>query len=203
MKKYFTKEGKEVKLGDKFIAEVKKKNMYSRIEVTVTRETLPCLISFGYITEKEVQDKIPNSEFINGEKSTIGYYINKIALRLNWNSNKTVKYLDNINNIYPKTVFDILLKEIAIELDKKYEDHITKSPNIYGISSINGEVVKLDKNAIVNYKNFAAFRTEEDAHIATIILNPIMKEIFMEHKCKCSCKDSTLGSDLDIDTKKN
>lgn len=201
MKKYFTKEGKEVKLGDKFVAEVKKKDMYSKIEMTITKETLPCLINFGYITEKEVKgvkEEMPNSEFIIGKKSKIGYYINKIANRLNWNIKKTAKYLDNVATIYPKAVFDILLKEIAIELDKRYEDHITKSPEIWGISSINGEIIKLDKKAITNYKNFAAFRTNEDALIATVILNDVMEELF-EHDANCECKDPELGTDFNID----
>ena len=72
----------------------------------------------------------------------------------------------------------MVLREIAIELDKKYEDHIENSPEIYVISMLDGKIAKANKAHIKNYRNFAAFRTIEDAKIACRIVKPILKEMF-------------------------
>ena len=42
----------------------------------------------------------------------------------------------------------------------------------------NGDVVKMDKSKIKNYRNFAAFRTKEEAMKAKMILNERLKNMF-------------------------
>ena len=43
---------------------------------------------------------------------------------------------------------------------------------------LDGRITKANKAYIKNYRNFAAFRTIEDAKIACRIVKPILKEMF-------------------------
>lgn len=83
---------------------------------------------------------------------------------------------------YPAAAFAIVLREIAIELDKKYEDHISNSPEIYSISLVDGRITKLYKSRIRSYKNFAAFRTIDDAKFACKVLREVLKDMFRDGK---------------------
>lgn len=86
----------------------------------------------------------------------------------------------------PKQLTDlsILLKlmtrEIAIEFDNNYSDHIKYSPEIFGISSLTGKIIKIDKSKIKSYKTFGAFRSFKEAAYAKAIMKPILKVIFNE-----------------------
>lgn len=72
-----------------------------------------------------------------------------------------------------------MLREVAIVPDEKYDNHIENSKEIYVISCLNGEISKVkDLNKIKNFKNFAAFRTLEDAITAKKILEEPMKQLF-------------------------
>lgn len=56
---------------------------------------------------------------------------------------------------------------------------IENSKEIYGISSLNGEVTKVKNlNKIKNFKNFAAFRTLDDALAAKHILKGLSDLLF-------------------------
>ena len=90
-----------------------------------------------------------------------------------------IKYLNNIYKIYPAALFSIMLREVAIVLDEKYDNHIKNSKEIYVISCLSGEISKVkDLNKINNFKNFAAFRTLDDALAAKHILRDPMKQLF-------------------------
>ena len=103
-------------------------------------------------TGKEVEnEEIPTEPY---------FYIKHLADRIHWNVENLRKYLSNLYTIYPAAVFSIMLREVAIVLDEKYDNHIENSKEIYVISSLNGEISKVkDLNKIKNFKNFAAFRT--------------------------------------------
>ena len=106
------------------------------------------------------------------------YYIQKIAEKLGWKIEKVYNYLNNVDAILPAAAFYMVLREVAVELDKKYKDHIEKSPEIYVVSLLDGRITKANKAHIKNYRNFAAFRTVEDAKIACSIVRDILKELF-------------------------
>ena len=112
----------------------------------------------------------------------LDYYIQKIAKKLGWKIEKVYKYLHDIDTILPAAVLSMILREIAIELDKKYEDHIENSPEIYAISMLDGRITKANKVHIRNYRNFAAFRSIDDAKIACSIVRDILKSIFKNGK---------------------
>lgn len=178
MEKYYLTNGKEVKVGDT-ISNVKTfiHPKLGEINVTkcivATKDTLPILEQAGVILKYK-----KNKENTNEVPMELHYYIEKIAKRLNWKVEKVYNYLDNVDTILPAAAFSMVLREVAIELDKKYEDHIEKSPEIYVISMLDGRITKANKAHIKNYRNFAAFRSVSDAKIACSIVRDILKEMF-------------------------
>ena len=170
---YFKETGKEVQMGDILTVKFEIKthllgDITEIIHIRLTEETLPQLLKAGIIITKPTVD-IPMD---------IEYYINKAINRLKLPSAVATACFAKINNTYHGALFSIILKEIAIELDKKYEDHIRNSPVIYGISTTDGRIFLVDKKYIKNYKNFAAFRSIEDAKIAYKIVKETFKDMF-------------------------
>lgn len=180
MEKIYLKNGKEVKLGDTLTKVSKVKDPFFGKDTTVqhivvvTEDNLPELLEAGIVTTKPVKTVVKKTEV----PMELEYYIQKIAKRLGWKVEKVYNYLNNVDTILPAAAFSMVLREIAIELDKKYEDHIEKSPEIYVISLFDGRITKANKAHIKNYRNFASFRTIEDAKIACTITRGILKEMF-------------------------
>lgn len=184
MKKFYLANGKEVKLGDT-ICRVENENhpLFGKCKLTdyipITTHTLPELIEAGIITVKQDEDKsVSPVQKDNEVPMELEYYIQKIAEKLGWKVEKVYNYLNNVDTILPAAAFSMVLREVAIELDKKYEDHIDKSPEIYVISMFDGRITKANKAHIKNYRNFAAFRSVSDAKIACKITKDILKEMF-------------------------
>lgn len=138
------------------------------IKYPVTEETIPFLLEKGIIKE------IPEPSEID-----INDVVKHLASRIGWNIENLDKYLDNLYKIYPAAVFSIILREFAIIMDEKYPDHINKSKEIWSISTLNGEIVRVKNlNKIKNFKNFAAFRTLEDALKAKKIIKRALEDLF-------------------------
>lgn len=187
MEKFYLKNGKEVKIGDTLTKVTKTKHPLlgegTVVEsVVVTKAALPKLIERGIITTS------PGSDFVyikvrpTEPHMNLHYYVEKLAKKLNWKVEKMYSYLNTIDSVYPAAAFSIVLREVAIELDKKYEDHIEKSPEIYVVSMLDGRITKANKAHIKNYRNFAAFRSVEDAKTACSIVREILKELFRSGK---------------------
>lgn len=174
MKKFYLANGKEVQLGDT-IYKVEKIDhpVFGKGKVVehilVTKEVLPKLIETGVLTVLKKDGEV---------SMDLEFYVQKIADRLGWKIEKVYNYLNSVDTILPAAAFSMVLREVAIELDKKYEDHIEKSPEIYVISMLDGRITKANKAHIKNYRNFAAFRSIEDAKIACRITRDILKEMF-------------------------
>lgn len=192
MEKFVLKNGKEVKMGDKLIkhgvADTPFGKGFIMQEIIVNEKTLPELIKAGVLTSmKECTHKAGClcRHCAKGEVSMdMNFYIEKIAARLGWKSEKVYNYLNSVDSILPAAAFSMVLREIAIELGKKYEDHIENSPEIYVISMLDGRITKANKAHIKNYRNFAAFRSVSDAKIACRIVKPILKEMFKSRSGK-------------------
>ena len=185
MKKFILKNGKEVKMGDKLLKHGVIDSLLGKVtimqEVIVDEKTLPELIKAGVLTQVDCAHgaDCPCKHCTKGEvPMDMNFYIEKIAARLGWKPERVYNYLNNVDSILPAAAFSMVLREIAVELDKKYEDHIENSPEIYVISMLDGRITKANKAYIKNYRNFAAFRTIEDAKIACRIVKPILKEMF-------------------------
>lgn len=184
MEKIYLKNGKEVQLGDTLTKVSKVKDPFFGKgtivqHVVVTEDILPELLEAGIVTTtKPAKSAVVESEV----PKELGYYIQKIAERLGWKIEKVYNYLNSVDSILPAAAFSMVLREIAIELDKKYKGHIEKSPEIYVISMLDGRIVKANKAHIKNYRNFAAFRSVNDAKIACSIVRNILKEMFKNNE---------------------
>lgn len=179
-----TQNGKEVKIGDKLVrygvVNTPLGKGYIVDEITVDEKALSKLLEAGVI--KAVDGKPEVKENSPTVPMELEYYIGKIANRLGWKIKKVYNYLNSIDSIMPAAAFSMVLREIAIELDKKYKDHIENSPEIYVISTFDGRITKVNKAHIKNYRNFAAFRSIEDAKIACRITRDILKDMFKSDK---------------------
>ena len=185
MEKFILKNGKEVKIGDRLIKRSVVDTHFFRgvhlQEVIVNEKTLPELIKAGVLTQVDCTHGTDChcGHCTNNEvPMDINFYIEKIAARLGWKPEKVYNYLNNVDSILPAAAFSMVLREIAVELDKRYEDHIENSPEIYVISMLDGRITKANKAHIKNYRNFAAFRSVSDAKIACSIVRDILKEMF-------------------------
>lgn len=181
MEKIYLTNGKEVQIGDTLTKVSKVKDPFfgegtAVQHIVVTKDILPKLLKAGIVTTAKsavVESEVPME---------LEYYIQKIAEKLGWKIGKVYDYLNSVDTILPTAAFSMVLREVAIELDKKYEDHIEKSPEIYVISMLDGRITKANKAHIKNYRNFAAFRSVNDAKIACRITRDILKEMFKSGK---------------------
>ena len=183
MEKIYLTNGKEVQIGDTLTKVSKVKDPFFGKgtivqHIVVTKGILPELLKAGIVTTTKPAKSVVETEV----PMELEYYIQKIAEKLGWKVEKVYNYLNSVDAILPVAAFSMVLREIAIELDKKYEGHIEKSPEIYVISMLDGRITKANKAHIKNYRNFAAFRTIEDAKIACRITRDILKEMFKSGK---------------------
>lgn len=133
------------------------------------------LLSEGFI--KEVKYEKPVSPSV--DDITFETIIMSIAKRLKWKVDNVLKYLDNLAYINEGAVLAILLREVAVILDRQYPDHIENSEKIYTIDMAKGEIVEVkDIHKIKNFRNFAAFRTIQDAVTAKKVLKDFMLAAF-------------------------
>lgn len=184
MKKIFVdvRTGKQVSLGQPY--DVKFTGPQGSMRLAgdqMNKSVLNLLIASGAVTETEVSEEEKEKSIYNnigGVPDNPGFYISKIGKRLGVDPLSACRLLEIIAAVNPTAFFSIILREVAVELDKKYPDHIENSKEIYYINGFNGTITKADKAWIRNYRNFAAFRTMEDAKVACKILSPIMKDLF-------------------------
>lgn len=183
MEKIYLKNGKEVQIGDTLTKVSKVKDPFFGKgtivqHIVVTKDILPELLEAGIVTTTKSVKSVVKTEV----PMELEYYIQKIADKLGWKIEKVYNYLNSVDAILPAAAFSMILREIAIELDKKYEGHIENSPEIYVISTLDGRITKANKAHIKNYRNFAAFRSVSDAKIACRITRDILKELFKSGK---------------------
>lgn len=173
MKKFIVaNSGKEIKFGDEIIiAEIINTPLgvvkAKRIAI-VTKELMSKFIKDGKVNVVEENDinKIWNNA------------IESLAKKTNWKEEKLLNILVTIHLANPWAAIQMVLREIAIELDKKYDDHINKSEKIYAISPQDGRIHEINKKTVKNYKAFPAFRSIEDAKIACSLIKGHLKSIF-------------------------
>lgn len=163
--------GKEVKMGEKLIKVVELFGIPVPIaQIEINETTLPDLIKHSVIVAEGSDSDID---------ITIEGAVQHLANRIGWNKENLERYFNNLYKISPAAVFEIVLKEVAILLDKKYPNHINNSKEIWVINKVNGEIQKLkDMSKIKSFQHFAAFRSLEDAKIACRITRDILKEMF-------------------------
>lgn len=145
--------------------------------------------SVPYITHIECV----NAEYLNNLiANNIAYEYKKVidmdeitdrlAKKFKLSFKEMVSYMDNLMSIHPVSGLELLLMEIAIKLDEKYSDHISRSPLLYYMDIIEGRIKLVHKELIKSYKNIALFRTIDDAKIACRTVKPILKHMYNSGK---------------------
>ena len=177
MKKYYNPATKkEYALGDHVVFSTKSPEAATvTLSTPITKEILPLLLEVGFLKEKSDKPELLKREDIPMD---LMFYVNLLAQNKDWTLGKTVEFLNEVSSVHPNATFDILQMVIAKYLDEQYPDHIKNSPRIFGITSSNGKVVEVYKEDIANFRNFAAFRSPEDAGIACRILRDIKRYLF-------------------------
>lgn len=172
MKFIVAKSGKEINLGDKILIVGAVNTPVGMIKaqktVTVTKELMSKFIKDGKVNV--VEEKGTNKIWSNA--------IESLSKKTNWKEEKLLNILTTLHLANPWAATQMVLKEIAIELDKKYDDHINKSEKIYAISPQDGRIHEINKKTVKNYKAFPAFRSIEDAKIACRLIREHLKSIF-------------------------
>lgn len=112
------------------------------------------------------------------------YYIERLAKRHSWKPEDMDKYLRKLYSINKGAAFSTILREVAIALDEKYEDHISNSNEIFVVNITSGNISKADKTKIKNYKFFAAFRSMEDARFACHVMKYFLRDMYSNSKEK-------------------
>lgn len=171
-KLFLASTGREVKPGDQIRGHFCKDGITSVTVITISDATIPLLKQSGILVTTPTASAVP----------TVSNAIERIANRLGWKPQKVEGYLNNVATMMPMAAFNMVAREIAIMLDEKYPDHINKSEKIYCISPLDGRIHEVCKGHIKNYRNFAAFRSIEDAKIACSILREPLKEMFKSGK---------------------
>ena len=98
----FKKSGSTVNIGDKID--------FGRISVIVSESNIPLLIRYNIIEEV---------------KLNIDDYAERIIDKLKLDLSIGTSFLSSLAIVNPGVVFSLLLKEIAIEIDNRYEGHIS------------------------------------------------------------------------------
>ena len=173
MKKFILADsGKEINFGDRIliIEDINTPLSVARVQriAVVTKELMGKLINDGKVNVVEE----------NGINKIWNDAIRSLAKKTNWKEEKLLNILATLHLANPWAATQMVLREIAIELDKKYDDHINKSEKIYAISPQDGRIHEVNKKTVKNYKAFPAFRSIEDAKIACSLIREHLKSIF-------------------------
>lgn len=166
---YLTSTGREVTYGDTIKSVTKSDGIHCEIIITLTRETVPSLLKKGIIAKGSSREELD-----------LNYVILELSSRLGWKPEKTSNILNLLSEMMPMAVVSVLAREIAVILDRKYSDHINEAEKIYVISTLDGRIHEVCKAHIKNFRNFAAFRTIDDAKLACSILREPLKEMFSD-----------------------
>lgn len=170
MKKYFdSKTGKEVFLNKPYEISIKENGYVTSFSTTHLVEPMADMLVSNGILTNQCPPKI-HTEF--------DYYVAKLAKKLNITVENCCSMLDSLLAYAPSTVFSLLSKQVALELDAKYEGHIGKAKELFGVELTTGYIIPIKITESSHLKNIALFRSVEDALFAINVLKPVYMRMF-------------------------
>ena len=140
------------------------------------------LISLGLV--KEVEDSKRKEVKPVVLSNVIDYYGSKYG----WSADKTLGFFTKLYQGCSAAALSAILKGAAVLLDRNYDGHICNCPTIYTVSFATWKISKIDvekfksEGLSFDWKNFSAFRTEQDAKIAVIIVQYFLSLVVNEQK---------------------
>lgn len=180
--KFITKEGKRVSLGEplSITATLKKEGVKTNFifsSSNLTSSQARMLVMEGMLKEEKLFDKIEK-----GPK--VPTFDEAVALVSTWLMD--TPHAKDIAEEFLAAIpdyagFSVILRALAVLIDRKYPDHINNADvdKYFTIDMTNGRVCEVPKGKIKNFKNFAAFRSIDDIKIATKILRPFIKKLWL------------------------
>lgn len=170
MKKYFnSKTGNEVFLNKPYEISIKEDGYVTSFKTNQLTESMAnMLVSNGILT-----DKCPFKIHADFD-----YYVAKLAKKLNISFEDCGTMLNCLMAYAPASVFSLLAKQIALELDTKYEGHIGKSKELFGVELTTGHIISIKITENSHLKNIALFRSVDDALFAINVLKPVYMRMF-------------------------
>ena len=185
MKKYFLKDGKEIKFGDFILGTHKVGDTVTKILTTFNESSIHILKELGIVIEKDEKDKEDEKDKVAINNELVESYIkdvhNYIGNKLSLTIEEVIDYMASLYKICPIAVLNIYLKRISYKLNKKYDKTpIRNLPKIYIISTYNGKVSSVCPKDIKNLKHFAWFRSKEDAEFARKCVIGLITDMFGE-----------------------
>lgn len=181
-KKLIVKEtGKSIEIGDTLEDHFHFKKDGTEVigisRVKVTDQNVKDLIKKGILTVQTFEGNTSYKDI----PTDLSYYLDNFVKSITYDSIEaySVRMLLNVIGTHcPHILFIIVLRQIAITLDHRYEGDIKDSDDIYAISTSNGSIFRVPKETIKNYRNFAAFRSEEDAKFAKQICKDLLNVMY-------------------------
>ena len=175
--KYYLKDGKEINLGDNVKLKSEEALPFGNVEVTVdinvNEDNIDELVEYGFIIRKKVGQEVP---------MYWKYYADNLAIRLGLTKDQTMWILDQLSSVMPAIVFQMLLKEIALHMERNEDISISKRKSIYVISLEDGKIYEKSTNGIKNFSTFSAFSSRENAEKAKKILKYFTDKIYGKQK---------------------
>lgn len=160
MKKYVIKGTEEkVEMGDVFTLKIK---------LMADEESLQWLEKAGLV------EAVKKDE----EELSVGKAIAHLAKRLKWKEENVAKYLDKLHLINPFIAASVVLREIAIMLDEKYPDHISKCERVCVINTFDRTIQVVRADFIKDFRCCACFRTFSDARKALKVMSDIFDDLY-------------------------
>jgi hypothetical protein len=170
MKQYFNvKTGNEIFLNEPLKVSASGNGYTTRFETNcLTKPMADMLVVNGILTNKK-PNLVP-AEF--------DYYVQKLAKKLVISNEDCRTMLYCIEKYAPATVFSLLAKQIALELDNKYDGHIGKAEELFGVELATGHIIPIKIRGDFYLKNIALFRSVDDALFAINVLKPVYDKMF-------------------------
>lgn len=108
-------------------------------------------------------------------------YANKAFNRigLNLKNKNDYEIVDKMISYHEASAFLMILKEIALDLDNKYNNHILDEKNLWSISPLNFKIYPIKENCVWKDKkrmSLPLFRNLEDAQYAIDIVKCLFNE---------------------------
>lgn len=165
MKQYFDlKTGKEVFLNKPYEVSIKENGYTTSFKTSQLTEPMADMLVSNGILANKCPFKIPTN---------FDYYVAKLAKKLNISLEECETMLNCLMSYAPSSVFSLLAKQVALELDSKYDDHIGKSKELFGIELSTGNIIPIKVTANSYLKNITLFRSAKDALFAINVLKPV------------------------------
>ena len=142
-------------------------------------------LNFETSTQTSKKSDTPNNKKINTDlEFPPEHYIKIIGNLLQADEATTILFLKKLYQLAPGSFYSLVLRIIAKEFDKKYENHIYDTDTIWMYSSLDSKIYPQATSPIkkVAFKYFAAFRSKEEAIKGVRLVSALKYYIFKWQK---------------------